>query len=402
MIDELIEIESEDEDEILGTEDNSADYIKNRQKKPKNPKKNPLAFLIPSKGDAQGEKTRKIVLLSSIAAGLVVVCAVFAGSAINANKDDGINDALRAIKEDQTSESETTTAAPVTEPEPEPNPAGNTEILPQWAELYAQNKDLVGWVKIDGTYIDYPVVQRIVLDGDGQAIGTNDYYLDHNFKGEKSNRGTVFVDWHVPLVSELHRPDNTVLYGHNMVSDYGDGKYFAFVTNYFAQYKGNGTYKEHPTITFETIYDNKRTTYKIFAGIFANTEEKHGEVFNYYRVRTIDSEDVFYDFIGKVMDRSTFYTDVDIEYGDEFLTLSTCYFPLGNDIDTRYALFARRVRPGEDESVNTDGYSLNPSPLYFDYYYKTIGGSWQGRNWDTSKIKGFDEYTRKHGGNSEG
>ena len=108
------------------------------------------------------------------------------------------------------------------------------------------------------------------------------------------------------------------------------------------------------------------------------------------------------------MDRSLFFTDVDLEYGDELLTLSTCYYPLTKDAaDTRFVVFARRVREGESAEVDTSKAVENSNPLYFDTYYKMNGGSWNGRNWDADpdstdtskthlKIKGFEEYYKSH------
>jgi sortase B len=76
------------------------------------------------------------------------------------------------------------------------------------------------------------------------------------------------------------------------------------------------------------------------------------------------------------MDRSLFFTDVDLEYGDELLTLSTCYYPLTKDAaDTRFVVFARRLREGESAEVDTSKAVENSNPLYFDTYYKMNGGS---------------------------
>ena len=96
------------------------------------------------------------------------------------------------------------------------------------------------------------------------------------------------------------------------------------------------------------------------------------------------------------MDRSLFYTDVDLEYGDELLTLSTCYYPFGKEVDTRFVLFARRVREGESAEVDTSKAYINDDPLYFDYWYQLYGGSWGGRKWDTTKVKGLDKFLETH------
>jgi sortase B len=261
-----------------------------------------------------------------------------------------------------------------------PEETEKPEILDQYADYYAQNSDMVGWVKIDGTAIDYPVVQYV----------DNDYYLDHNFDKQKSSYGAIFMDYTVPLTSRK-QANNMVLYGHNIMG----GTYFAKVSDYLPMKVGGIYYYiQHPTVEFDTIY--AEGVYKIFAGIFINTEEKHGDVYPYNTKRMFSNKAEFYDFMVNIMDRSVFYTDVDVEYGDQILTLSTCYYPFGESVDTRFAIFARKVREGEDTAVDTSVAYENPSPLYFDYYYRMMGGSWNGRNWDLSKVPGAEEYLREH------
>ena len=86
-------------------------------------------------------------------------------------------------------------------------------------------------------------------------------------------------------------------------------------------------------------------TYKIFAGILANTQSQYGEVFDYVDKTKFYSKEDFNNFIIDVMDRSWFFTDVDLTYGDQILTLSTCSWPLGKSVDTRWVLFARKRSP---------------------------------------------------------
>lgn len=84
-------------------------------------------------------------------------------------------------------------------------------------------------------------------------------------------------------------------------------------------------YKDHPTITFNTLYEEAE--WKIFGiGLF-NIYEEYGEVYyNYNNKHDFTSRDDFNHFIIDLMDRSDIFTDVDIEYGDDILTLSTCYW----------------------------------------------------------------------------
>jgi sortase B len=250
----------------------------------------------------------------------------------------------------------------------------------EWDKMYEENDHLVGWLKIGDTIIDYPVVQYT----------DNSFYLNHNFNRRRHFDGALFVDWHTPIIN-TRRPDNTVIYGHNL----NNGKKFRWLMNYYTMPTGSrnldSAYNSNPTVEFSTIYCDERTTYKIFAAMFINSDSAHGEVWNYFRQRFFPTQDHFFYFMGQAMDRSVFYTDVDVMYGDEIMTLSTCYYPFRHTSD-RFVVFARRVREGEDPTVDVSKAYINPSPLYFDYYYRRRGGSWDGRNWDTSKIVGFDEW----------
>ncbi|MCM1335204.1 MAG: class B sortase [Bacteroides sp.] len=255
-------------------------------------------------------------------------------------------------------------------------------VMSTYEESYEINNDLIGWIQVDGTPIDFPVLQS----------DDNVYYLTRDLNHEETVNGSIFADYKCEFTTRT-RPANTILYGHNMRT----GPSFAKLTTYYPWYSGTASLQQYltaPTVKFDTIWEEG--TYKIFAAMYVNTQEEHGEVFKYYKQRTITSEKEFYTYIAKIMDRSVFYTDVDLEYGDELLTLSTCYYPLGNNIDTRFVVFARRVREGEDPEVDTSKAEINYDPLYFDYYYQVMGGKWGGRKWDTSKVKGFDEFLEKN------
>ncbi len=243
------------------------------------------------------------------------------------------------------------------------------------------SSDFVGWLMLEDTPIDLPVVQ-----------GTdNKFYLTHNFYGEVDNTrvGATFADCHIPI-TETSRPQNIIIYGHNIRTGVGLAK----VTNYYpARYGSLNYYRQPPIVHFETI-DGGQSQYVVFAGMFVNTDTKQGDVFRYHTFRKFDNESIFYQYFEAVFDRSVFYNpDLEIRYDDEFLTLSTCYYPWGEAIDTRFVAFARRLRPGE-RVVTTKNAYVNQSPLYFDYYYKMNGGSWAGRKWSESLITGYSEWKK--------
>ncbi len=256
-------------------------------------------------------------------------------------------------------------------------------VLTEYEAKFAENEDIIGWIKLEDAKINDPVVQA----------DDNKYYLTRDFNGNDYQNGSFFVDYKCQFTTRT-RPANTIIYGHNMLT----GPSFAKITRYYdARLNGDypnrlDFYMNNPTIEFNTIWETERSEYKVFACMYVNTMEEHGEVFKYYKQRDIKNEGQFYEYVAQILDRSAFYTDVDLEYGDEILTLSTCYYPLGKAIDSRCVVFARRVREGEDPTVDTSKAYINDSPLYFDYYYQVNGGKWAGRKWDTTKVKGLDEY----------
>lgn len=330
-----------------------------------------VRVVVPWQGDSVVEIVRKLVLIVSVVVMAICVGLIIADSSRQGQQAQRDTE-LVELKE----QIELSGVIPLSDDRIVEIKEEQPEILDKYLAFYDINPDLVGWIKLDNTPIDYPVVQS----------GDNSYYLYRDFEGRDSKLGAIFADWHVPF-TPTSRPNNTVLYGHNI----SDGTYFAKLTNYYpSKYGSLGFYRENPTFTFDTIYEEG--TYKIFAAVYINTQEKHGDVYEYFRKRVFADKAAFYDFAANIMDRSVFYTDVDLEYGDEIITLSTCYYPLGNDVDSRFVVFGRRVREGESAEVDVDAAYVNPSPLYFDYYYRAVGGSWAGRTWDTSLVIGLDEY----------
>ena len=255
-------------------------------------------------------------------------------------------------------------------------PDGNTEgpskeILPSFKKLLEINPDTVGYLKIDGTIIDYPVVKT----------DDNDFYLTHDFYKNESRSGTVMMDYRNKVTKDGHSA-NMILYGHNMQV----GTFFATLGEYwrtmYDQYP-EGTksfYKEHPVIRFDTLYE--RAEWKIFGFGIYNVAESRGEVFGYNLKYDFTSEDDFNDYIINIMDRSDIFTDVDLKYGDDILTLSTCYWPYENSGNTvRLAIFARKIRDGESSNVNVDNVQVNTYVKRWQWVYDKISG---GYDWSQS------------------
>ena len=267
-------------------------------------------------------------------------------------------------------------------------PDGNTEgpskeILPSFKKLLEINPDTVGYIKIEGTQIDYPVVKG----------KDNDYYLTHDFYGEPSKSGSVMMDVNCKVTADGNS-GNLVLYGHNMAV----GTFFACLSEYwrtlYDSYDGASIqfYKDHPTITFNTLYEEAE--WKIFAIGLYNVDERYGEVYSAYNNKhDFISRTDFNNFIIDIMDRSDIFTDVDLKYGDDILTLSTCYWPYENSGNTvRLAIFARKIRDGESSNVNVDNVQVNTYVKRWQWVYDQISGGydWSQSNWDRRKLLSYD------------
>jgi sortase B len=249
------------------------------------------------------------------------------------------------------------------------------EPLEEYLYLLDRNNDMVGYIKIGDTKVNYPVLQT-----EEKCINGNvgQYYLDFDFYHNRSRGGAIFAD-HRHDFSAGELSDNTILYGHNIAT----GNYFAALSNYHSNTVGGDLsfYKKNPTIRFDTMFDH--IEWKVFAVVLFNTQPAYGEIIEYWNELDFVDEDHFHDYIFTVMDRSVLFTDVDIEYGDQLLTLSTCYWPMGQNVDTRCVVFARRVRDGESAYVDVEKASFNRNVLRFTREANSYGQGWIGeRVWD--------------------
>lgn len=189
-------------------------------------------------------------------------------------------------------------------------------ILPEYAALYLQNMDMVGWIEIEGTKLNYPVLQ---------TPDEKDFYLTHDFNKEKSGHGAIYAqeDCNVWTPS-----DNVILYGHNMK----DGSMFATLLKYRKQ----SYWEEHRYIHFNTLLE--RHTYEIVATF--KTTATIGQGFDYQMFANADTEEEFDDYIATAKSLAFYDTGVTAEYGDKLITLSTCDASLTNG---RLVVVAKRV-----------------------------------------------------------
>ena len=377
---------------------------KKKKKKKQNLFMSVVTGLIPWKGDNATEIFRKIIFLASLVilvGALIFIMNHFLMATEDPNQlnsgttgEDGQNHAYIVDLKNQ---------AP-TQAEIDQMPEG--PINEEYATLYAANDDFVGWLNIPGTNVDYPVMQSdpseefvpcksytdygycdqcsSILANDG--AGAHEFYLHHSFDNYYSFAGTIFADYEGEFDVDA-MPNNTILYGHNMRYEHQ----FTALNNYRTDI---GFLRLSPVIHFDTLY--QKNQYKIFAVFLTNTREDQGEVFDYYNNVSFESSSEFYDYVLECMDRSMYETGVDIEYGDEFLTLSTCDASIGLD-DMRLVVVARKVRENESPTVDPDGIVRKNSIKYCEAYIRAYGDKWDGRTWDVSLVKGMAEYLKENG-----
>lgn len=190
-------------------------------------------------------------------------------------------------------------------------------ILDKYAGLYEENSDLAGWLSIEGMKINYPVMQ----------CGDDEYYLHHDFYGNEDKYGCLYVR----ETADVNTPGtNFVIYGHNM----RDGSMFGDLD----LYKDEDFFKEHSLISFDTLYEER--TYEIVAVFLSRVYREDEEVFKYYDFYEADTQEEFQDFYENIKSMSLYDTGVTAEYGDTFITLSTCAYHVE---DGRLVVVAKRV-----------------------------------------------------------
>lgn len=227
------------------------------------------------------------------------------------------------------------------------------KINPKFLSLYKKNKDIIGWINISGTNIDYPVMQS----------KEDEYYLRRGFDKEYSREGSIFASKN-SSVKYKKESKNIMLYGHHMVST---GTMFKQLDKYLDL----KFYKKHPNITFDSLYRDGE--YKIFAVFITNAikSQDNGNFFDYQKT-SFSSDDEFAKWINEARTRSIIKTGVSISKKDEILTLQTCNDSFeSEDEKARLIIMARRSRTGEEKTTDTSSATLNKNPKYPQIWYDT-------------------------------
>lgn len=189
-------------------------------------------------------------------------------------------------------------------------------ILPQYAGLAQQNPDLYGWIKIDDTPLDHPVMH---------TPNDPEKYLRLNFDNEYSLAGSIFMDFRCSGDS-----DNIILYGHNMEN----GTMFGSILNY----QNKEFWNEHKIIHFDTLYEQQ--DYEVVAAFFDHVHSSDDTSFKYYNFIDAKDKQEYDNAIKFFEEKALYYTGVSLKYGDQLLTLSTCSYHVKNG---RFVVLARKI-----------------------------------------------------------
>lgn len=191
-------------------------------------------------------------------------------------------------------------------------------FIPEYLELFQQNDDMVGWIRVEDTKINYPVMQ---------SIDEPNFYLKHKFDKTYSDYGCPYVQENC----DVQKPsDNLVIYGHHMK----DGSMFAGLM----KFKDKGFWEKHKTISFDTLTD--RYEYEVMAVFKTVVYTDSAESFKYYQFTDAAEEAEFNEYVAKCKELALYDTGVSAEFGDKLITLSTCEYSRTNG---RLVVVAKRV-----------------------------------------------------------
>jgi sortase B len=327
-----------------------------------------LIDLFPWSGDKGVEKLRKTMFLVSIMVFSVCLFLVVEYFAENKKSENLYNDLEKLYQKADPADERNNV------PPEDPEEPWRQLLIPlEGAQaLLEHNPDTVGYISIEGTKVSYPLLYRTVDDN---------FYLSHNFYGEPAKLGAIFLDYRCDFdvlgkdnLRARSNTNNLVIYGHNAkdMSMFGQLKQYD---------KDNSFYGKHPIISLNSNYRTYK--YKIFAVCFMNDVPSQGDVYDYQNKLSFNNKEEFYSFANEMKKRSIITNEVDLQYGDQFVTLSTCSSIFS---DAKLIVVGRLVRDGEDPLSGTQNYSRNENVRMPDIWYKNHSGSF-----DESKFVPYPE-----------
>lgn len=219
------------------------------------------------------------------------------------------------------SPSATPAATPTATPTPTPVPTPEAVTNP-YKDAFLSNDDMRAWIRIPGTNIDYPVMW---------TPEDEQYYLYRDFDGSENQNGCLILDTDScvdPLTTNL------IIHGHNMKS----GAMFGHLTDY----RQETFYQEHKDIILYT--EECQRNYEVIAVFPSQVFRKSDDVFKFYQFFQADTQEEFDDFYNNIKEMSLYDTGVTAEFGDHFITLSTCVYHVETG---RFVVVAKEVEKGD-------------------------------------------------------
>ncbi len=263
--------------------------------------------------------------------GIMVFCAaVFLVSSwmllrdlLRSSRERALNSALtqqvRQVREEV--KAAAPSAADKSHVEEPPSPYAESGILRQYDPLWQENNDLSGWLWIEGTEIDYPVMY---------TPKRPEKYLRQNFYGKWAASGSLFI-------GEGSGPDAplVMVYGHHM----RDGSMFGQLDKYQSEEYA----REHPIIHMDTLTEERE--YEVVAAFRSRVYQVDEKgVFRYYRYDDLSDQEAFDRYLKGVQTSALYDTGVEVRFGQRILVLSTCSYHTPNG---RFVVVARQIEPEE-------------------------------------------------------
>ena len=204
-------------------------------------------------------------------------------------------------------------------------------MLSEYAAMYKKNEDIVGWLRIEDTQIDNPVMQ---------TMEDEEYYLNRGFDKKNNKNGSLLLDTdsYVGIgnreegyIKDKKPSTNLIIHGHTMSSGlmFGD----------LQMYKDENYAKEHSKIYFDSLYEKRE--YEVISAFYTQVFYENQNVFKYYKFFEANNTDEFDDWYGNIKKLSLYDSNVTAEYGDEFITLSCCAYQVD---DGRFVVIGKRIK----------------------------------------------------------
>lgn len=194
----------------------------------------------------------------------------------------------------------------------------NEKILVEYKNLSKENDDLYGWITIEDTNIDFPVMF---------TPEDPNFYEDKNQEKEvcKSGGWWIWIDGNTTKDTE-----NVIIYGHNM--------HYGMMFGSLKKYKKPSFYEDHKYIKFDTLYE--RGTYEIISVVKTKDYGEDESHYQFYDHMELDSEEEFQEYVDNAKKNAEFSIETTAEFGDRLITLSTCD---GVNTDNRLLIIAKKI-----------------------------------------------------------